>query len=173
MNNCTNSKLRIIFRDNGSTFYRLKQEKRTRGSTDHSQVQRNKRVRMNSITPSHARNWREVVMMPDSSPIKAAGDLINSVETVGDDSDAAPREGVLNTDLSNETASILINASKSPEPLVEVLAQQTVTVDSHKEAEDNFIKRKLLKELPGIGVFMDDLDWGASVKFNKNDGDLS
>ena len=46
-----------------------------------------------------------------------------------------------------------------------------MTVDSHKEAEDNFIKRKLLTELPGIGVFIDDLDWGASVKFNKNNGD--
>ena len=62
--------------------------------------------------------------------------------------DVVPGDGVFNTDLSKETAGILINASKSPESLVEVLAQHTVTVDSHMEAADNFIKRKLLKELP-------------------------
>ena len=170
MNNNKDSKYRITIRDNGSTFSRLKTTKRSPGGKiAHCYKDSiSKKLRMNCSTPISNSDWRDSHKEPESSPI---GAMVDGHNASSFDLDPSPGKNILRTDISNETSKLDLDPNKVAEPLVEVLAQQAVTVASHREAKENFIKRMLLRELPGTDIFIEDIDWGAEVRFNKNVGD--
>ena len=59
---------------------------------------------------------------------------------------------------------------KSPEPLLQQVAREVVTVESFAEAEVGFLTRSNINgELDS--QYIQQLDWSEDVKFKANDGD--
>lgn len=167
----------ITILDNGLTISRSKAEKRRRSNkVGCKQQAHSKRIKtMNSSTPSDFKSYRNV---PELSPISPRQINIGGLR-VEENASGLSSEGDMSgamleakrTNLSNETSRIDLHEQKPAESLVEVLAQQAVTIDNHSEAEGSFIRRRLLSERSSSGVLIEDIDWGMEVKFNKCQGD--
>ena len=160
----------VTILDNGNNFSRFKQSKSKEGPcTRRSEEEENKpkRRKMQASTPLQYRE--EKLEEPLTSPINASADMDDYSSSGQDTSNEVDATG--KTNVSNETSKLVVDNDKEPETLIQVLAQQAVTVDCFSEAKSNYTRRKLLTQKGTEEALLDDLDWGETVKFLKNDGD--
>ena len=148
---------------NGSTCYRLKFEKRKRQQVGTA----TKRAKMETSTPNHHRQLESGT--PESSPIRSYSQTdVQSLGNSGSSYDSIG--GNEKTGLSWEKADIVLDEEKSPEPLLQQVAREVVTVESFAEAEVGFLTRSNINgELDS--QYIQQLDWSEDVKFKANDGD--
>ena len=92
---------------------------------------------MGCSTPmEYRRREPDVLLSPDDSPINVGSSVSTSPDTSNASDNLQQIDASARTGLSNGTEGIVLDLEASPEPLVEQLARQIITVDSFLNAQE-------------------------------------
>ena len=158
----------LTLTNNDSNFYRKHFNKRKgpeMGDQNVDTCRMSKRTRgPTSSTPIQFRQHRQLDSSSGSSSI-LTNITDQDLTTISEDGEAKCGS---RTELSWETANVVLDKDKEQEPLLDILAKKTVMMDSFSEAEQLYSERKVGVQ---VRTLLDGVSWEDNVRFKKNDSD--